>query len=126
LTVPKGNYIVEFRSGIYPTESKNIDLTKDVKLNLDLGENIKLYKNFKNGTVYLALDKKYYTITDEKITLEEAKKVISGETVVNTSNFGGGAGANAGQKNGIIKELNAEIKLGKSKFGYYLVCYYFS
>ena len=41
LTVPKGNYIVEYRSGIYPTESKNIDLTKDVKLNLDLGENIK-------------------------------------------------------------------------------------
>jgi len=92
-----------------------------IKYPIDLGENIKLYKNFKNGTVYLALDKKYYTITDEKITLEEAKKVISGETVVNTSNFGGGAGANAGQKNGIIKELNAEIKLGKSKYGFYLV-----
>ena len=41
LTVPKGNYTVEYRSNIYPTESKNIDLTEDVKLNLDLGENIK-------------------------------------------------------------------------------------
>ena len=41
LTVPRGSYTIEYRSGIYPTESKVIDLTKDVKLNLDLGENIK-------------------------------------------------------------------------------------
>ena len=37
LSVPSGVYQVEFRSGIYPKEVKEIDLTKDVKLDLELG-----------------------------------------------------------------------------------------
>jgi hypothetical protein len=40
LTVPVGTYDVEYRSGIYPVEIKKIDLTKDVKLNIDLGSNV--------------------------------------------------------------------------------------
>jgi len=89
-----------------------------IKYPIDLGENIKVYKNFKNGTIYLGLDKKFVTITDEKITLAEAKKVLSGE--VKVDGVGGGSGT-GGTGYGILKELNADIKLGKSKYGYYLI-----
>jgi len=82
-----------------------------IKYPIELGEDIKVYKNFKNGTIYLGLDKKFYTITDENITLDEAKKVIAD----------GGISTGDGQKSGIIKELNKDIKLGKGKYGYYLI-----
>ena len=39
LTVPAGKYTVEFRSLIYPIDSKEIDLTKDVRFNYELGAN---------------------------------------------------------------------------------------
>ena len=42
-----------------------------------MGEDIKLYKNSKNGTLYLGFNKKYYTVENENITLEDAKKVIA-------------------------------------------------
>jgi hypothetical protein len=41
LTVPSGQYQVEFRSGIYPIEVKTIDLSKDVTYNIELGSQIK-------------------------------------------------------------------------------------
>ena len=37
LTVPSGTYAVEFRSGIYETETKEVELTKDIKLNIEVG-----------------------------------------------------------------------------------------
>ncbi len=39
LTVPAGKYKVEFRSLIYPIDTKEIDLTKDVRFNYELGAN---------------------------------------------------------------------------------------
>ena len=41
LTVNSGKYSVEFRSAMYPSESKEIDLSKDVRLDLELGSNVK-------------------------------------------------------------------------------------
>jgi hypothetical protein len=41
LTVNSDVYNVEFRSGIYPSESKEVDLTKDVRLDVELGTNVK-------------------------------------------------------------------------------------
>lgn len=41
LTVNSGNYKIEFRSGLYPSESREIDLTKDVRLDIELGTNVK-------------------------------------------------------------------------------------
>lgn len=37
LTVPSGKYQVEFRTVIYSTEIKDVELTKDVKLNVEVG-----------------------------------------------------------------------------------------
>ena len=39
LTVPSGKYKVEFRSAIYPIDTKEIDLTNDVRFNYELGVN---------------------------------------------------------------------------------------
>ncbi|MCX6192495.1 MAG: TonB-dependent receptor [Flavobacteriia bacterium] len=39
LTVPAGKYKVEFRSLIYPIDTKEIDLTNDVRFNYELGAN---------------------------------------------------------------------------------------
>lgn len=39
LTVPAGKYTVEFRSLIYPIDTKEIDLSKDVRFNYELGAN---------------------------------------------------------------------------------------
>ena len=39
LTVPAGKYKVEFRSLIYPIDTKEIDLTKDVRFNYEIGAN---------------------------------------------------------------------------------------
>ena len=39
LTVPAGKYTVEFRSLIYPIDTKEIDLTNDVRFNYELGAN---------------------------------------------------------------------------------------
>jgi hypothetical protein len=39
LTVPAGKYKVEFRSPMYPIDTKEIDLTKDVRFNYELGAN---------------------------------------------------------------------------------------
>jgi len=41
LTVNSGKYSVEFRSSMYPSESKEIDLSNDVRLDLELGSNVK-------------------------------------------------------------------------------------
>jgi hypothetical protein len=41
LTVNSGKYSVEFRSAMYPSESKEIDLSNDVRLDLELGSNVK-------------------------------------------------------------------------------------
>ena len=73
-----------------------------IKYPIDLGEDIKLYKNSKNGTLYIGCNKKYYTVTNENITLEDAKKVI----------------ADGGVKDGgkvYPFELSKDIKLGKNK-----------
>jgi DNA topoisomerase-1 len=86
-----------------------------IKYPIDLGENIKIYKNFKNGTIYIGLDKKFFTITDENITLEDAKKIIADGGTNNGTGNSGGTGY------GILKELNKDIKLGRSKYGYYLI-----
>ena len=51
--------------------------------------------------------------------MEQAKKVISGEVKVDV--VVGGGGGTSGTGYGILKELNADIKLGKSKYGYYLI-----
>jgi DNA topoisomerase-1 len=73
-----------------------------IKYPIDLGEDIKLYKNSKNGTLYIGCNKKYYTVSNENITLEDAKKVI----------------ADGGIKDGgkvYPFELSKDIKLGKNK-----------
>jgi hypothetical protein len=41
LTVNSGKFTVEFRSGLYPSESREIDLTNDVRLDIELGTNVK-------------------------------------------------------------------------------------
>ena len=41
LTVNSGKYNIEFRSGIYPVEIKEIDLSKDVRVDFELGANSK-------------------------------------------------------------------------------------
>lgn len=82
-----------------------------LKYPIELSDDIKLYKNFKNGTLYLACDKKYYTVEDDKITLEEAKKLIA--------NGGKTESGKTGEK--FLKDLNKDIKLGKGKYGYYLI-----
>ena len=94
-----------------PVNNINLDsCLAYIKYPIDLGEDIKLYKNSKNGTLYLGFNKKYYTIENENISLEDAKKVI----------------ADGGLKDGGKKypfELSKEIKLGKNKKtgGFYLI-----
>jgi DNA topoisomerase-1 len=99
------------------TSLKNLTLDiclSYIKYPIDLGENIKLYKNSKNGTLYLGIDKKYYTVTNENLTLEDAKKIIAsgGEESTKGATTGGDK---------FLKELNKDIKLGKGKFGFYLI-----
>lgn len=81
-----------------------------LKYPIELSPEIKLYKNFKNGTLYLACDKKYFTVDNDKLTLEDAKQIISN---------GGKTDTKTNEK--FLKELNKDIKLGKSKYGYYLI-----
>ena len=98
------------------TSLKNLTLDiclSYIKYPIDLGENIKLYKNSKNGTLYLGVDKKYYTVTNENLTLEDAKKIIASGGEENKS------GTTGSDK--FLKELNKDIKLGKGKFGFYLI-----
>ena len=40
LTVSSGIYVVEYRSAIYPTESKEISFNEDISLNIELGNGI--------------------------------------------------------------------------------------
>jgi len=73
-----------------------------IKYPIDLSEDIKLYKNSKNGTLYIGCNKKYYTVPNENITLEDAKKII----------------AEGGIKDGgkvYPFDLSKDIKLGKNK-----------
>ena len=39
LTVKSGVYIVEYRSALYPSESREILLTEDLSLNIEVGSN---------------------------------------------------------------------------------------
>ena len=70
LTVPSGKYDVQFISGIYPTETKSIDLTNDVTFNMELGSTVKDLQEVvingkkgenvnstKMGTIELEMDK---------------------------------------------------------------------
>ncbi len=41
LTVNSGKYTIEFRSGLYPSEPREIDLNNDVRLDIELGTNVK-------------------------------------------------------------------------------------
>ena len=41
LTVNSGKYTVEFRSALYPSESREIGLTQDIRLDIELGSNVK-------------------------------------------------------------------------------------
>jgi DNA topoisomerase-1 len=81
-----------------------------IKYPIDLGEDIKLHKDFKKGTLFLGFNKNYYNVDNENITLAEAKKIINGEA--------------SGDKSTIKKypiQLSKDIKLGKSKFGFYIL-----
>jgi DNA topoisomerase-1 len=81
-----------------------------LKYPIELSPEIKLYKNFKNGTLYLACDKKYFTVDNDKLTLEDAKEIIKN---------GGKTDTKSNEK--FLKDLNKDIKIGKGKYGYYLI-----
>jgi len=94
-----------------PINSITLDICLQfLKYPIELSPEIKLYKNFKNGTLYLACDKKYYTVDNDKLTLEDAKEIIKN---------GGKTDTKSNEK--FLKDLNKDIKLGKGKYGYYLI-----
>jgi DNA topoisomerase-1 len=94
-----------------PINKINLDICLNfIKYPIELGEDIKLYKNFKDGTLYLGCNKKYYTIDKENITLAEAKEIIKG----------GGQNNNKSEK--FMKELGKDFKLWRSpKDGKYFI-----
>ena len=86
------------------------DLTMDICLQFlkypkELGDDIKLYKDFKKGNLFLGHNKQYYTIMDENITLEKAKEIVNGGGKNDTTK-------NLDKKYPIA--LNSEIKLGRN------------
>jgi len=90
----------------------NLDLCLAfIKYPIDLSDEIKLYKNFKNGTLYLGYNKKYFTVEKEDITLSEAKEVIKG----------GGKTDESKTNDKFMKDLSKDIKLGKGKYGFYIL-----
>jgi len=95
-----------------PTSQINIDvLTEYIKYPKDLGEDIKLFKDFKKGNLFLGYDGKYFTIDNKDITLSEAKEVIKG---------GGKTSGKTGEK--FMKELGKDFKLWRSpKDGKYFI-----
>jgi len=96
------------------------DLTMDICLQFikypkDLGDDIKLYKDFKKGNLFLGHNKQYYTIMDENITLEKAKEIVNGGGKNDTTK-------NLDKKYPIA--LNSEIKLGRNhKNGQFYLIY---
>ena len=90
----------------------NMDiLTEYIKYPKDLGGDIKLFKDFKKGSLFLGSNSKYYTVENENITLSEAKKVIAGEVKPD---------GKTGEK--FMKELDKDHKLWRSpKDGKYFI-----
>ena len=82
----------------------NMDiLTEYIKYPKDLGNDIKLFKDFKKGSLFLGSNSKYYTVENENIILSEAKKVIAGEVKPD---------GKTGEK--FMKELDKDHKLWRS------------
>jgi DNA topoisomerase-1 len=92
----------------------NEDTLKEfLKYPKELGEEIKLFKDFKKGGLFIGFNGKYFTIENENITLLEAKEIIKG---------GGKTNSNNTEK--FMKELDKSHKLWKNpKDGKYFIIY---
>jgi DNA topoisomerase-1 len=94
-----------------PMSQLNMDIvTEYIKYPKDLSTDIKLYKDFKKGNLFLKFNEKYFNVDKENITLSEAKEIIAG---------GGKTDTKPGEK--FLKELGKDYKIGKGKYGFYIL-----